>query len=65
MNLTQYRVSFTYLDSVNGNTARKNGGTRWFDSREAAENSTWVGAGMNIRCMSMDDAKIVTRIIEQ
>jgi hypothetical protein len=65
MSKTQYRVTFTCLDTINGNVVRVSGGTRWFDSRESAENSTWAGAGMNIRCLSMDDAKIITRNLEQ
>lgn len=63
MNSTQYRVTFTHSDTVNGSVVTRQGGSRWFNSREEAEKSHWVGAGMNIPCMSMDNAKIVSRLL--
>mgnify|MGYP000095950529 FL=1 len=52
MNSTQYRVTFTHLDTVNGNVIRVKGSTQWYDNREQAEKSRWL---------SEDDAKIETR----
>lgn len=49
---TQYRVSFTYLDTVDGNVVRIKGSTQWYHTIEQAQKSRW---------MSEDDAKIVTR----
>lgn len=55
MSFTQYRVAFTYLDTVNGNVVRVKGSTQWYNNREQAEKSRW---------MSEDDAEILTRIFE-
>lgn len=49
---TQYRVTFTYLDTVNGNVVRVKGSTQWYPTIEQAKKSRW---------MSEDDAKIETR----
>lgn len=49
---TQYRVTFTYLDTVNGSVRRVVGSTRWFNTLAEAQNSRW---------MSEDDAQIATR----
>jgi hypothetical protein len=50
--ITQYRVAFTYLDTVNGSVRRVAGSTRWYDTLGEAQKSQWVRE---------DDAKIVTR----